>query len=82
MLAELLALLGVGERLLEGPLGDADRLGGDADAAAVEGRHGDLEALALLAQAVAAPGSRMFSNASSVVPEALTPSLNSWVPWL
>ncbi len=52
-LAELLALLGVGERLLESALGDADRLGRDADAAAVERRHGDLEALAVLAQALA-----------------------------
>src|SRR5436305_14645532 len=51
--AELLALLRVGQRLLEGPLGDADRLGGDADAAAVEGGHGDLEAVSLLAETVA-----------------------------
>ena len=27
-------------------------------------------------------GTRMPSNASSVVPEALTPSFTSWSPWL
>ena len=40
----------VGEGRLVGALGDADTLGGDADAPAVEERHGDLEAFALLPQ--------------------------------
>ena len=51
-LAELDALLGVLQGGLVGPLGDAQGLGRDADAAAVQGGHGDLEALALLAQQV------------------------------
>ena len=37
---------------LVGALGDAQRLGGNADTAAVQSGHGDLEALALLAQQV------------------------------
>ena len=49
---ELLALLGVGQGPLEGAFGDAERLGGDADAAAVQGVHGDLEALPFLAEQV------------------------------
>ena len=51
-LAELDALLGVGHGGVIGPLGDAQRLGRDTDAAAVQGGHGDLEAVALLAQQV------------------------------
>jgi hypothetical protein len=37
---------------LVGRLGDAQRLGGDADPPGVQHGHGDLETLALLAQAV------------------------------
>mgnify|MGYP000526683930 CR=1 FL=1 len=44
--------LGVGHGLFHGALGNAQSLGRDADAAAVQGLHGDLEALALLAQQV------------------------------
>ena len=51
-LAELNPLLGVLHGGLIGPLGDAQRLSRDADTAAVQGGHGDLEALALLAQQV------------------------------
>ena len=51
-LSELNTLLGVLHGGLIGPLGDAQRLGRDADAPAVQGGHGDLEALALLAQQV------------------------------
>ena len=51
-LAELLTLTGVVKSLLESALCNAQCLCGDADAAAVEGSHGDLEALALLAQQV------------------------------
>ena len=39
--------------LLEHALADPHGLGGDADAAAVEGLHGDLEALTLLSEALA-----------------------------
>ena len=49
-LAELDALLGIAQRVLKRALGDAQRLRGDADASAVQRGHGDLEALALLAQ--------------------------------
>ena len=51
-LAELDTLLGVVHRGLIGPLGNAQRLSRDADTAAVQGGHGDLEALALLAQQI------------------------------
>ena len=49
-LAELNPLLGVLQGGLIGPLGDAQGLGCDADTAAVEGGHGDFEAVTLLAQ--------------------------------
>ena len=49
-LSELDALLGIGQRVLKGPLGDTQRLRRDTDAAAVQRGHGDLEAIALLAQ--------------------------------
>ena len=49
-LAELDALLGIAQRVLKRALGDAQRLRGDADASAVQRGHGNLEALALLAQ--------------------------------
>ena len=48
--AELLALLGVGDGVVERGLGQADRAGGDAEPAAVERGQRDLEALALLAE--------------------------------
>src|SRR5712692_3208251 len=48
--AEALALARVAERGLVRRDGDADGLRGDADAAAVDGRHGDLEPLPLLAE--------------------------------
>ena len=48
-LAELLALLGVAERVVERALGDADGLGGDGDPGVVEGPHRGLEAGALRA---------------------------------
>ena len=51
-LAELDALLGIAQRVLKRALGDAQRLGGDADASAVQRGHGDLEAVPLLAQQV------------------------------
>src|SRR4029450_2237602 len=51
-LAERLALLGVGEGVVEGALGDADGLGADGDPAVVQGPQGQREALALLSQAV------------------------------
>ena len=48
--AELLALLGVLDGLVHGALGNAEGLACDADAAAVEGLHGQAEAFAELAQ--------------------------------
>src|SRR5699024_756556 len=48
--AKLLALLDVGHGLVDGAFRNAQGLGGDADAAAVQGRHGQLEAAALDAQ--------------------------------
>jgi hypothetical protein len=51
-LAEGDALLGVGERGVEGGAGHADGLGADADAAAFEAGEGDLQALAFVAEQV------------------------------
>ena len=48
-LAELLPLLGVGQRVVDRALRDADGLGGDGDPGVVEGAHRGLEAGALLA---------------------------------
>ena len=47
---ELPALLRIGERRLEGGAGDADGLRRDADAAALQIRQGDRQALAALAE--------------------------------
>lgn len=44
--------LDVVERDLEAGLGGAQRAGADVQAAAVQARHGDLEALALLGESV------------------------------
>jgi len=49
-LTELYALLGVLDGFLNGALTDTQSLGSDADTAAVQRLHSDLEALALLAQ--------------------------------
>ena len=51
-LAEGFAFLGVSEGKLEGAGGDAERLGGDADAAASQGLHGEFEAETILSEAV------------------------------
>ena len=51
-LAELLALGGIGDAVGDQPLGDADADRGDVQPAAVEHLHGDLEALAFLAEPV------------------------------
>ena len=51
-LAKLNPLLGILHSSLIGPLGDTQGLSGDADASPVQGGHGNLEALALLAQQV------------------------------
>ena len=63
--AELLALLRVGERPLEGALGDPQGLGGYADAAAVQGLHGDLEPLSLLPQQVRARNAHVVKGEGS-----------------
>jgi hypothetical protein len=52
-LAELLALAGVGDGVVQGGLREADGARGDAEPSAVERRQGDPEPLALLAQPVA-----------------------------
>ena len=49
-LAELLALARIRHAFADQPLGDADADGGDVQPSAIEHLHGDLEALALLAQ--------------------------------
>ncbi len=51
-LAELLPLLGVGDGPLQSALRDAQSLCSDTDTSAVQGMHGNLEALAQLAQHV------------------------------
>ena len=51
-MAEGLALLRVGQGLLEGALGDAGGLRGDADAAAIERGESDLVAFAFGAEAI------------------------------
>ena len=48
--AELLTLFDVGNGLVDGALGNAQSLGSDADTAAVQRSHGQLEALALDAE--------------------------------
>ena len=48
-LAKLNTFLGVGYRFLKSALGDPQRLGGNADPAAVQGCHRDFKALALFA---------------------------------
>ncbi len=50
---ELLALLDIGQCVIEGLLGGTHRTGGDIDAPAIEGLHGEPEAFPLLAQPVA-----------------------------
>ena len=47
-LAELLAVLQVGDALVDGALSDTQSLSGNADTAAVQQHHGDLEAFAFL----------------------------------
>ena len=51
-LAEGLALVGVLDAGVEAGAGEPDRAGADGEAALVDAAHGDLEALALLADAV------------------------------
>ncbi|MPM36036.1 hypothetical protein SDC9_82631 [bioreactor metagenome] len=51
-LSKLDPFLGVTDRLLKGPLGDAQRLRGNADAPAVQRCHGNFKTLAFLAQQV------------------------------
>jgi hypothetical protein len=51
-LAELLALLGIGDRLVEAALRPAQRAGADVEPAAVEPHHRDAEALAFAADQV------------------------------
>ena len=75
-LAELLALLRVGEREVVGALREADAHRGDRDPAAVEDLQELLEALAALRRAGSPPARRTSSNESSRVSEARQPSLS------
>src|SRR5690606_16169097 len=60
LLAEGLPFVGVAHGRLDGRKGDAVGLGGDADAAAVEGGHGDLEAFAFFTEAVGGRNAAIF----------------------
>ena len=71
-LAELDAVLGVGDGLLHSALGDAQALRGDADTAAVQSLHGDLEAW--LAAAGLLPGTMQSVKTSSAVESRAGPS--------
>ena len=51
-LAELLAVLRIGDRLVERELGAAEGAGSDVEAAAIEACHGEAKAVAFLADAV------------------------------
>ena len=68
LLAEGLALLGVGDAELEGPVGDAAAAGRDVDAADLDAVHHLVEALAgLAAEDLVGARSRWPSKISSVV---------------
>ena len=73
-LAELLALLRVGEREVVGALREADAHRGDRDAAAVEDLEELVEALPARAEQVAPRARRTSANESSRVSEACQPS--------
>ena len=75
--AELAPLERVLARGVVGRLGDAERLRGDADAAAVERRHRDAEAAALLVQEPVAARRATPSTTMSFVTEELRPSFSS-----
>ena len=60
--AELDALLGVLDRLVDGALGKTQSLGSNADTAAVEGLHSDLEALAFLTEQVLLGNDAILEN--------------------
>ncbi len=74
-LAELDPLLGVGQGVLIGPLGNPQGLGRHADAAAVQGGHGDLKALASSPSRLSA-GTSTLSKISSAVVEERMPILS------
>ena len=77
--AELLPLLDVLHRMVEGSLGKPHHLGADPDPSLVQGLDGDLVALAELSSTFS-PGTRTSSSTSSVVDEARIPSLSSFFP--
>jgi hypothetical protein len=58
LLAERLALVGVGDARIQAGPREPDRAGSDAEAALVDGAHGDEEPLALLADPVSSGGWR------------------------
>ena len=60
--AELLSFLDVFHRLLESAFGNAESLSGNADTAAVERVHGNLEALALFAEQILLRNDAVLEN--------------------
>ena len=79
-MTERLALLRVFDRLVERALGNTQRLGTNPDPTAIEGGHGNLEALVDLAEHGADAGTRQSSKKIWVVLEARMPSFFSLAP--
>jgi hypothetical protein len=75
-LAELLAILGIGHRLVEAALRAAQRAGADVEPPAIEPGHGEAEAVAL-APTRLATGTRQSSKITCAVGLAFQPSLRS-----
>jgi hypothetical protein len=78
-LPELLALVGVAERLLERALGDAQRERADADAAGVERLH-EVDEARPGSPSTFSSGTKASSITSSRVSEARHPILSSFFP--
>ena len=72
--------LSVGHRFVETSLRDADRLRGDADAAAVECRQRDLETFSLCAETVFIRNATILEKSKLAVSDERSPSLSSNLP--
>ena len=79
-LAELLALPGVGDGVLQRAARQADHLRADRDAPLVQRLDRDLVALARLRPCTFSRGTRQLSRISSQVEDARSPSLSSFLP--
>ena len=79
---ELNALSDILDALLNGALGNAQGLSGDADAAAVQRHHGDLEALVHFAQQVFLRDDHILKNQLPWWRRARIPIFFSWAPTL